>query len=99
MIVIVLSPSMMMMMLFFGLKCRAYQRQQKERAPCHLVTSLPSRPYRHEKPGHQEDDDECAICLETYHEDDWIRTLPCRHEFHVNCVDTWLTTRKKFVGG
>ncbi|KAI8333551.1 hypothetical protein BC941DRAFT_473298 [Chlamydoabsidia padenii] len=94
MIVIVLSPSMMMMMIYFGLKCRAYQRRQKDVAPRPLVTLLPSRLYRREK--QDQDEEECAICLEPYHENDRIRTLPCRHEFHMDCVDTWLTTRKKF---
>ncbi|ORY51227.1 hypothetical protein BCR33DRAFT_712338, partial [Rhizoclosmatium globosum] len=32
----------------------------------------------------------CSICLESYHNGDVIRILPCRHEFHVHCVDRWL---------
>ncbi|KAI5675547.1 hypothetical protein M9H77_06497 [Catharanthus roseus] len=35
---------------------------------------------------------DCAICLENFKEGDLCRKLPdCRHLFHVNCVDTWLT--------
>lgn len=36
------------------------------------------------------EDDACAICLEFFVKGDAIRTLPCRHFFHENCVDTWL---------
>ncbi|KAI9351393.1 hypothetical protein BDR26DRAFT_978513 [Obelidium mucronatum] len=32
----------------------------------------------------------CSICLEPYWEGDVIRILPCRHEFHIRCVDKWL---------
>ncbi|KAM7344879.1 ring finger protein goliath isoform 1-T2 [Cochliomyia hominivorax] len=32
----------------------------------------------------------CAICIETYKASDLIRVLPCKHEFHKNCIDPWL---------
>ncbi|KAG2309492.1 hypothetical protein Bca52824_029240 [Brassica carinata] len=36
---------------------------------------------------------ECAVCLSVFEEQDTARELPnCRHVFHVDCVDTWLTT-------
>ncbi|XP_052181867.1 RING-H2 finger protein ATL56-like [Diospyros lotus] len=35
---------------------------------------------------------DCAVCLENFKEGDWCRSLPdCRHLFHANCVDKWLT--------
>ncbi|XP_022222940.2 protein goliath [Drosophila obscura] len=36
------------------------------------------------------DSDCCAICIETYKPTDTIRILPCKHEFHKNCIDPWL---------
>lgn len=32
----------------------------------------------------------CVICLRDYEVDDEIKTLPCKHEFHSECVDPWL---------
>ncbi|XP_075165331.1 ring finger protein goliath isoform X2 [Haematobia irritans] len=36
------------------------------------------------------DSDCCAICIESYKASDLIRVLPCKHEFHKNCIDPWL---------
>nr|DAD32751.1 TPA_asm: hypothetical protein HUJ06_011602 [Nelumbo nucifera] len=32
----------------------------------------------------------CVVCLESFKVGDKCRLLPCRHEFHANCVDSWL---------
>uniref|UniRef100_A0A8C4RHN5 RING-type domain-containing protein n=1 Tax=Erpetoichthys calabaricus TaxID=27687 RepID=A0A8C4RHN5_ERPCA len=33
----------------------------------------------------------CRVCLATFIEGDILRSLPCSHEFHVGCVDQWLS--------
>ncbi|KAL3655342.1 hypothetical protein CASFOL_001128 [Castilleja foliolosa] len=32
----------------------------------------------------------CAVCLSSLKGEMGTRVLPCRHEFHVACVDRWL---------
>ncbi|XP_051116362.1 E3 ubiquitin-protein ligase SDIR1-like [Andrographis paniculata] len=32
----------------------------------------------------------CSVCLEQVNVGELIRTLPCLHQFHVNCIDPWL---------
>lgn len=35
----------------------------------------------------------CAICLEPYEMGQGVRTIPCFHSFHVDCIDPWLSTK------
>ncbi|KAI4299555.1 hypothetical protein L6164_033001 [Bauhinia variegata] len=37
-------------------------------------------------------DDEltCSVCLEQVNVGDLLRSLPCLHQFHANCIDPWL---------
>ncbi|CAI9092375.1 OLC1v1027595C1 [Oldenlandia corymbosa var. corymbosa] len=37
-------------------------------------------------------DDEltCSVCLEQVNAGELVRSLPCLHQFHVNCIDPWL---------
>lgn len=36
-------------------------------------------------------DAECAVCCEAYQRGDELRTLPCLHAFHKQCIDQWIT--------
>ncbi|KAG5607512.1 hypothetical protein H5410_029004 [Solanum commersonii] len=40
-------------------------------------------------------DDEltCSVCLEQVNDGELIRSLPCLHQFHANCIDPWLRQR------
>ncbi|KAL4289471.1 hypothetical protein GQ457_14G024350 [Hibiscus cannabinus] len=37
-----------------------------------------------------EDELTCSVCLEQVNAGDLIRSLPCLHQFHANCIDPWL---------
>ncbi|KAI9889257.1 MAG: hypothetical protein M1814_005632 [Vezdaea aestivalis] len=39
---------------------------------------------------------ECVVCLEEYIDGvSKVMSLPCGHEFHVDCITPWLTTRRR----
>ncbi|OIW30590.1 hypothetical protein CONLIGDRAFT_653443 [Coniochaeta ligniaria NRRL 30616] len=39
---------------------------------------------------------ECVICLDEYVDGvSQVMSLPCGHEFHVDCITPWLTTRRR----
>ena len=33
---------------------------------------------------------ECYVCLAEYAAGDRVKLLPCKHEFHSECIDKWL---------
>jgi len=35
-------------------------------------------------------DNKCLICISEYEEGEQVRTLPCFHRFHSDCIDRWL---------
>ncbi|CAG5107994.1 Oidioi.mRNA.OKI2018_I69.chr1.g3587.t1.cds [Oikopleura dioica] len=42
---------------------------------------------RHE---YTKQDDECTICMDDFVMSYVVRTLPCKHYFHADCIDPWL---------
>ncbi|KAK4183211.1 hypothetical protein QBC35DRAFT_356992, partial [Podospora australis] len=45
---------------------------------------------------HKRRQTECVICLEDYIDGvSKVMSLPCGHEFHVDCITPWLTTRRR----
>ena len=37
----------------------------------------------------------CVICQDDIENNNIIRKIKCNHEFHINCIDTWLCENKK----
>ncbi|NXP18953.1 RN215 protein, partial [Scytalopus superciliaris] len=56
------------------------------------LLALKTRRYHPGKPPRSRacDIDSCAVCLDQFHKSQWLRVLPCSHEFHRDCVDPWL---------
>ncbi|KAF9206724.1 hypothetical protein BGZ49_001935 [Haplosporangium sp. Z 27] len=94
-IFIILSPAFVVLFLFFIWKLRMRQQRLADLAPAEVVNNLPIKVFFKSK---VKDNDpvECVICLEDYVDEDELRILPCRHQYHVACIDNWLTNRKKF---
>jgi hypothetical protein len=46
--------------------------------------------------GNTSDDEDasCVICLCAYEPGEMVRTLPCKHHFHAQCIDEWLQLDK-----
>ncbi|KAM6403709.1 RING finger protein 215 [Rhynochetos jubatus] len=56
------------------------------------LSALETRRYHPGKPLRSQacEIDSCAVCLDQFHKSQWLRVLPCSHEFHRDCVDPWL---------
>jgi len=33
---------------------------------------------------------QCSVCMEDFHLGDVVRSLPCQHLFHTDCINPWL---------
>lgn len=94
-IVVILSPTVVMIFIYVLWRIRQRQLNKQDIAPQQVVYNLPTKIFYDSKRQNNEPQ-ECAICLEDYVDEDELRIMPCKHEFHVACIDSWLTTRKKF---
>nr|XP_023014121.1 protein goliath isoform X2 [Leptinotarsa decemlineata] len=54
------------------------------------LSKIPTKNLKSEDKEIQGDCECCAICIEPYKLSETLRILPCRHEFHKNCIDPWL---------
>ncbi|KAI9503996.1 hypothetical protein BX070DRAFT_182960, partial [Coemansia spiralis] len=91
----ILSPMLMMGFIYILYRLRLRQHRLRDLAPADVVNGLPTKTFYHSK-YHEDEPAECAICLDDFDDEDELRILPCKHQYHVKCIDRWLTTRKKF---
>ncbi|KAJ2901518.1 hypothetical protein GGI21_004679, partial [Coemansia aciculifera] len=91
----ILSPMLMMGFIYALYRLRLRQHRLRDLAPTDFVNSLPVKTFYHSK-YREGEPAECAICLDDFDDEDELRILPCKHHYHVKCIDRWLTTRKKF---
>jgi hypothetical protein len=52
--------------------------------PLHIINSFPTTKYT------QRFAKECTICSDPVSFNQILRTIPCGHDFHQNCIDRWL---------
>ncbi|CAN0880219.1 E3 ubiquitin-protein ligase Os04g0590900 [Linum grandiflorum] len=58
-----------------------------------LIKSITACKYSKDSGLVGEGTEHCSVCLSEFHEGDTLRLLPkCNHAFHLDCIDTWLTT-------
>ncbi|KAG0296638.1 hypothetical protein BGZ96_008937 [Linnemannia gamsii] len=94
-IFIILSPAFVVLFLYLVWRIRLNQQLAADLAPAEVVSNLPIKVFFGSKLK-ENDPTECVICLEEFEDEAELRVLPCRHEYHVVCIDSWLTKRKKF---
>ncbi|KAI8343016.1 hypothetical protein BC941DRAFT_447856 [Chlamydoabsidia padenii] len=72
-----------------------HHHQQQEKKPRYRLhpSVLDTLPTRQWDGLEMAKSDQCVICLEPFVVDDTLRTLPCEHEYHRDCIDVWLTKK------
>ena len=63
--------------------------------PKAIVQALPERKITTDFLVRQEDEafKKCMVCIMEYEDGETVRTMPCLHFFHTDCIDKWLLSR------
>lgn len=62
----------------------------RNRVPHHILMKFPVEPLNTDHTLLQSRQ-MCNICMQMYVRGDWVKKLPCGHQFHRECVDSWLS--------
>lgn len=88
---IVVGLCFIIMVLFMIIRCiRERRRTLRNRLPARMLKRIGTVQFV--KGMHYET---CAICLEDFVEYEQLRVLPCRHAYHAQCIDPWLTKNRR----
>uniref|UniRef100_A0A182JJX9 Uncharacterized protein n=1 Tax=Anopheles atroparvus TaxID=41427 RepID=A0A182JJX9_ANOAO len=88
---IVVGLCFIIMVLFMIIRCiRERRRTLRNRLPARLLKRIGIVKFAK---GMQFDT--CAICLDDFVENERLRVLPCRHAYHAQCIDPWLTKNRR----
>lgn len=91
--IVLMIISLVWLIFYYVQRFRYLQtKDRKSRQLCSVAKRIIAKiPTKNIKSDDKEiENDCCAICIEIYKVTDLIRMLPCRHEFHKNCIDPWL---------
>ncbi|XP_075145531.1 godzilla E3 ubiquitin protein ligase isoform X2 [Haematobia irritans] len=90
---ILIGICFLIMIFYMIYKCiREERRLRRYRLPKRMLKKLPIIKYTKNSDIAY---DTCVICLETFAEGDKLRVLPCKHPYHSDCIDVWLTENKR----
>ncbi|GFN79938.1 RING finger protein 38 [Plakobranchus ocellatus] len=59
-----------------------------------MHTQLPTRRFNRDTERPESEHTSCVVCMCEFEDRQLLRSLPCFHQFHVECVDEWLETNR-----
>jgi len=91
---LIVAVCLVTMMVFSLLRVvRQWRAHRKARLTKRKLKKLPKKKYSKENDA--ADWETCAICIEDYEDGDMLRILPCKHAYHIDCIDPWLTRSRR----
>ncbi|XP_036425088.1 RING finger protein 148 [Colossoma macropomum] len=75
--------------LYRNRQLRIQQRELKKVAE-RAIAKLQVRTLRRTDPEVEAEENNCAVCIDSFKRGDIVTTLPCSHLFHKTCIEPWL---------
>lgn len=75
-------------------RLRGANQNEINNLPTHKIKKTKSKGSKTDDYGSSHDQSSCQICLEEFGAGDNIRTLPCLHIYHKQCIDQWLVRNR-----
>ena len=74
-------------------KIDSFTRKRKNRIRQRVFRRIKSEQEKNKQEKNKQEDNKCSICFETMLNNGELRTTPCGHTFHSECLNTWLRTK------